>query len=140
MIRAFLDTNVVVDYLAKREGFYTSAAIIFSLAKHKKIRVYVASMSFATASYLIAKHYHNDISAVKLAIANLIKFCNVGVVDRSTVESAVASAFDDFEDAMQYACALRCNADIIVTRNVADFSRSAISVVEPDKFLRLLSE
>lgn len=100
MIRAFLDTNVIVDYLAKREKFYENAAIIISLAKHKKINV--ASMSFATASYLMAKHYHNDASAIKLAISNFIKLCNITVVDRTTIEDSIASAFDDFEDGMQY--------------------------------------
>ena len=70
MTRAFLDTNVIVDYLVKREFFYPDAAIIMSLAKHRKIKLYAASMSFATASYLMAKHYHNDPAAIKLAISN----------------------------------------------------------------------
>lgn len=138
MIRAFLDTNVVVDYMTKREGFYDNAAIIMSLAKHKRIKLYVASMSFATASYLMAKHYHNDTSAIKLAISNFIKYCNVTVVDRATVESSVASGFADFEDGMQNACAIDCRADYIITRNTADFSQSIIRAVEPNQFLNIL--
>lgn len=50
MKRAFLDTNVIVDYLVRREGFYDDAAIIMSLAKHKKVKLYAASMSFALSS------------------------------------------------------------------------------------------
>lgn len=135
MIRAFLDTNVIVDYLAKREKFYENAAIIISLAKHKKIKIYVASMSFATASYLMAKHYHNDASAIKLAISNFIKLCNITVVDRTTIEDSIASAFDDFEDGMQYSCASKSKANFIVTRNKVDFKESSIAVVEPGEFL-----
>ena len=36
MKRVFLDTNVLIDYLAHREPFFEEAAIIVSLAKHKK--------------------------------------------------------------------------------------------------------
>lgn len=138
MTRVFLDTNVIVDYLVKREFFYSDAAIIMSLAKHRKIKLYAASMSFATASYLMAKHYHNDSAAIKLAISNFIKYCHVTVVDRSTVETSVFSAFDDFEDGMQNACAMECKADYIVTRNVDDFTASSLNVVEPSQFLQAL--
>ena len=138
MTRVFLDTNVIVDYLVKREFFYSDAAIIMSLAKHRKIKLYAASMSFATASYLMAKHYHNDSAAIKLAISNFIKYCHVTVVDRSTVETSVASAFADFEDGMQNACAMECKADYIVTRNVDDFTASSLNVVEPSQFLQAL--
>lgn len=138
MTRAFLDTNVIVDYLVKREFFYSDAAIIMSLAKHRKIKLYAASMSFATASYLMAKHYHNDSAAIKLAISNFIKYRHVTVVDRSTVETSVASAFDDFEDSMLNACAMECKADYIVTRNVDDFTASSLNVVEPSQFLHAL--
>lgn len=72
MTRVFLDTNVLVDYFAQRDGFFDDAARIVSLAINKKIKLYVASMSFATTSYLMAKHYHNDSAAIKLAIANLL--------------------------------------------------------------------
>lgn len=32
MIQVFLDTNVIIDYLGNRTGFYDDAAIIMSLA------------------------------------------------------------------------------------------------------------
>lgn len=52
MKKVFLDTNIIVDYMAHRADFYNNAAIIISLAKHKKIKLYVASMSFATSAIL----------------------------------------------------------------------------------------
>lgn len=76
--------------------------------------------------------------AIKLAISNFIKYCHVTVVDRSTVETSVASAFADFEDGMQNACAMECKADYIVTRNVDDFTTSSLNVVEPSQFLQAL--
>lgn len=138
MTKVFLDTNVLVDYLAHRAEFFDDATVIVSLAINKKIKLYAASMSFATASYLMDKHYHNDSAAIKLAISNFIKYCNVTVVDRSTIESSVASAFEDFEDGMQNACAVACKADYIVTRNTDDFTESSIAVATPPDFLKAL--
>lgn len=86
----------------------------------------------------MAKHYHNDAAAIKLAIYNFIRYCNVTVVDRSTIESSIASVFEDFEDGMQNACAMECKANYIITRNVDDFTGSALSVVNPQDFLNAL--
>lgn len=36
MRKVFLDTNVVIDLLDKREPFYQAAVSIFTLAYHKK--------------------------------------------------------------------------------------------------------
>lgn len=40
----------------------------------------------------------------------------------------------DLEDAMQIAAAAACQADVIVTRNIADFSASPIPVMIPEDF------
>jgi predicted nucleic-acid-binding protein len=140
MKKVFLDTNVLVDFLAKRNDFYKDAAIIMTLGKRKEIKLYVASMSFATSSYLMSKYYHNDTVAIKNAIRNVINHCNITVVDRVTIEESTESQFDDFEDAMQYSCAMHCNADYIVTRNLKDFTESSIPCYEPAPFLRAITE
>ena len=54
MIQVFLDTNVIIDYLGNRTGFYDDAAIIMSLAINQKIELHAAAMSFATASYILS--------------------------------------------------------------------------------------
>ena len=138
MIKAYLDTNVLVDYFAQRQNFFIDATTIVSLAINKKIKLYVAALSFATASYLMEKHYHNNTAAIKLAISSFIKYCDVTVVDRTTIETSIASAFEDFEDGMQNACAVECKADYIVTRNVDDFEASTLKVVTPTEFLNIL--
>ena len=84
------------------------------------------------------KHYHNNTAAIKLAISSFIKYCDVTVVDRTTIETSIASAFEDFEDGMQNACAVECKADYIVTRKVDDFEASTLKVVTPTEFLNIL--
>lgn len=60
MIQVFLDTNVIIDYLGNRTGFYDDAAIIMSLAINQKIELHAAAMSFATASYILSKKNDNN--------------------------------------------------------------------------------
>lgn len=133
MVKVFLDTNVIVDFLAVREEFYSNAAIIMSLGLNKKIKLQAAAMSFGTVSYLLKK---NDADTIKLLIKQFCTYCNVEIVDGDCVENATQSKFDDFEDAMQYRCAQKAKADYIVTRNTKDFKFSEIPALTPEEFLQ----
>lgn len=41
----------------------------------------------------------------------------------------------DFEDALQLACAVSGKADVFITRNTEDFTGSALPVMTPEEFL-----
>jgi hypothetical protein len=41
----------------------------------------------------------------------------------------------DFEDALQVACGAAARADLIITRNIRDFSSSPIRASTPEAFL-----
>jgi predicted nucleic acid-binding protein len=56
-------------------------------------------------------------------------------VDRKTIDFAIASDFKDFEDAIQYACALEHNLTIIITRNLKDYKKASIIVLTPESYL-----
>ncbi len=55
MEKIFVDTNVVLDLLSKREEFYREAQDLFTLSDHKEINLYVSSLTIANAHYLISK-------------------------------------------------------------------------------------
>lgn len=133
MIQVFLDTNVIIDYLGNRTGFYDDAAVIMSLAINQKIELHAAAMSFATASYILSKNNNND--RIKTLIADFCKICRVVSTDEECVNYATLSDFEDFEDAMQYKCAQKAKADYIVTRNIKDFKAANIKVRTPEDFL-----
>ena len=133
MIQVFLDTNVIIDYLGNRTGFYDDAAVIMSLAINQKIELNAAAMSFATASYILSKNNNND--RIKTLIADFCKICRVVSTDEECVNYATLSDFEDFEDAMQYKCAQKAKADYIVTRNIKDFKAANIKVRTPEDFL-----
>jgi hypothetical protein len=52
--------------------------------------------------------------------------------------AAINSEFKDFEDALQnFAAQKGGNINVIVTRNVKDFTKSEISVLSPENFLTI---
>lgn len=137
MRRVFLDTNVVIDFLAVRQKFVEDAAKIMTLAFKGNIKVFASAITFSTASYVMARHHANSDENIRLTIADFIKVCNVTVVDVDSVSFATQGIFNDFEDAMQYESAVKASCEVIITRNVDDFSDSELPVYSPKDFLML---
>ncbi|PKP12495.1 MAG: PIN domain nuclease [Bacteroidetes bacterium HGW-Bacteroidetes-3] len=133
MDKILVDTNIVLDLLSKREAFYEEAQELFTLADHKKIKLYISSLTVTNTHYLLARNYKLD-EARKI----LIKFkvlAEVLTLDDKILELALVSDFKDFEDAIQYHSALENNLDIIVTRNKKDFKNSILPVFTAKEYL-----
>lgn len=137
MRRIFIDTNILIDFLARRESYFLHAASIMSLSS-KGFQILVSSLSFATASYVLAAHHKMSPKAIKQLFENFIKICHITTVDAQTVNRSTTSGFNDFEDAMQYFSAISAHADVVVTRNKSDFFPAQIPVLEPQDFLNQL--
>jgi predicted nucleic acid-binding protein len=58
--KVFIDTDIALDVLARREPHYTSAATLFTLADKKKIIIYISSLSFSNLNYLLSKQYNSS--------------------------------------------------------------------------------
>lgn len=56
-IKALIDTNVLLDHLAHREGFYLDAAVIFSMVDEGQMIGIVSSLSIVNCAYVLPKHY-----------------------------------------------------------------------------------
>ena len=132
MTKLFLDTNIVIDLLDKHEPFYHAAIKLFTMAYHKKVILYISPITYATASYLLRKHGQEE---VKGLLTNLRRLSRVTTTDEKTVDDALSSSFDDYEDALQYYSALHKKADAIITRNTNDFSAATIPVMTAEEFI-----
>ena len=135
MMKVFLDTNIVIDLLDKREPFYIDAVKLFTLAYQKKITLFVSPMTYATASYLLQKHGKEG---MRKLLNNFRQLSQITTADERVVDAALASSFDDYEDALQYYSVLTRNVDVIVTRNKKDFTSASIPVLSPAELLKQL--
>ena len=97
MKKVFLDTNIVADLFLKREPFCQNSLKLFTLGFHKKITLYVSSLSYATLAYLCRKMKKEE---RVLLFEKLRSLTVTTTVDRQTVDMALVSGFDDLEDAM----------------------------------------
>ncbi|MEL1245296.1 PIN domain-containing protein [Flavobacterium sp. DGU11] len=134
-MRLFLDTNVMLDLLGKREPFFESAAIIVSLADKGKATLSVSGLSYSTTDYFLKK-----ITSPSKSIESLRKFKTISdivALDEVIIEKSLNSGFLDFEDSLQYFSAIKAGAQFIITRNVKDFKDPEIPVLTPDEFLAL---
>lgn len=138
MDRLFLDTNVVLDLLGERVPFYDSAAKVATLADKGKVNLIVSALSYPTIFYLLSKFEDNNIVKEKLRKFKVIAETS-DLTDR-IIDKGLSSKFTDFEDALQYHCALKLDCNILITRNEKDFKGSDIPVMTPDEYLKSLSD
>ncbi len=132
MIKVFVDTDVCIDLLSGRQPFNNMAEILFSLADLGQIKIHVSSISFANIDYILRSQYGANHS--RKILANFKTLVNVLSVDNKTIDLAIASDFNDFEDAIQNSCAIENNLTTIITRNTKDYKKSTIKVVTPEVF------
>lgn len=134
MQTVFLDTNVVIDLLAGREPFYKEAQVLFTLADRGQVQLQISALTFANASYALAKHY--PVADAKKYLQQFKVLVSILPLDDKAIELALASEFLDIEDGFQYFTALAGGASVIVTRNKKDFKKSELPVLTPTEFLK----
>jgi predicted nucleic acid-binding protein len=129
----FVDTDIVLDLLAKRDPFFPFAAELFTKADRKEINLFVSSLCFSNLNYIVSRQ--KTAAEARKLLATLKVLVTVLPVDDKIIELALHSRFKDFEDAIQYHCALEHDIRILVTRNIRDYKQARISVLTAEQFL-----
>lgn len=129
---AFVDTDIVLDLLARREPFYYAAARLFSRVESGSITLAVSSLTFANLFYILrkqvtARHAHEVLLSFKQLVTVL-------PVDDVIIEQALTAGFTDFEDAIQYYSAVSAGCSILLTRNGRHYRKATISILTAEAF------
>ncbi len=133
MTNIFVDTDICLDLLTGRKPFNAISEKLFSLADRSEIKICVSSLSFSNIDYILKSHY--KVGDSRKALARFKALVEVLAVDDKIVDLAIQSDFEDFEDAIQYYTALENNLKIILTRNLKDYKKALIQVMNPETFL-----
>jgi predicted nucleic acid-binding protein len=136
-VKVFLDTNVLLDVLANREPFAEDAARILSRVESEEIEGVIAAHTATTLFYLLDKELGTR--RASRALADVLRLVQVAPVDEDRLLHALAMQWDDFEDAVQAACAEKAEVDFLVTRNEADFKGSSVPILRPTELLARLA-
>lgn len=129
-MRVLIDTNVVLDFLQEREPFVENAARLFERIDAGEIEGFIAATTITNIYYIVRRAAGRAVA--QDAITQVLSDLNICTVDLEVLEQALALNFEDFEDAVQYACAVVYSADAIVTRDAAGFVNAEIPVVLPE--------
>lgn len=135
-MRVFIDTNILLDVLARREPFFAQSARIWTMAERGEIAASVSAFSFNNIFYIVRKAAGKEKADKALRLSRDV-FTTVAP-DRQIMDQALDSEIDDFEDAVQYFSASHSRADYFITRNAAEFPASPLPVLSPQEFLALL--
>ena len=132
MNNLFIDSDILIDFLARRNN-YEEAAVLLSIVDKNKAKAFTTPLVFANVDYIITKFGNKEKS--KRAIKILRKNISILTMDEKAFDLALDSKFPDFEDALQYFSAANQNIDFIITRNKKDYSKGKIKVVTAHEYL-----
>ncbi|MFN8249234.1 MAG: PIN domain-containing protein [Ferruginibacter sp.] len=134
----FLDTNVIIDFLADRRPFSLTAAEIFNASLSGDVKIFISSVSYNNIYYILRQSLSHT-ATIKL-LEELSEITEVVDVTKAIIKKSLKSDFKDFEDAIQYNCALTIGKiDCIVTRDSKDFKKSALPVMNPQEALGIIN-
>ena len=134
-MKVLIDTNVLIDYIMRREPYSNDAEKLILLCKDMKVNGCIAAHSVMNIFYILRKEMSlEEQKKLFLCLSEFIEF--VGIDRKKLMNVLHNDEFTDVEDCLQSECAKAVYADYIVTRNVGDFRNSVVPAILPDEFLK----
>ncbi len=133
-MKILLDTNVIIDNLAQRDG--GESLELLTLCECGVLEGIITTVTLMDVMYIMRK----NISAAELreAAKMLMQVVDVIPALKSDIKAALFGDIPDFEDAVQASCAARIKAELIVTRNIKHFNGSSVPAILPSELLEVL--
>lgn len=129
-VKIFIDTNIYLNSILNRDEGISKE--LLSFLSEVDVEIYLNDISIINIHYIIRKKFDKDY--VKNELKTIQQEHGLVSVDKEIIEEALESPFKDFEDAVQYFCAKRIDAELIITDNIADFKHSNIEVISAKDF------
>jgi predicted nucleic acid-binding protein len=136
MQKVFIDTNVCLDMLAKREPYNEAATLLFNRVISNQVKGFVSALSFVHLEYHLRRHL-SAAQTMKILTQFKSMIIILPVTDK-IIEWALGSDFADFEDAVQHYTAISGGADTIITRDIKGFKKAECSVMNAEEYLKQL--
>ena len=136
-MKILLDTWVILDFLMNREGFADDAENILTKVVCQEINGYIMSKSVCDIFYIYRKET-KDASIACKRINDLLSIVSLLDTTKEDLINALSLSYtNDFEDDLMIETSKREKIDIIVTRNIKDYSKSSVKVLTPKQFLQI---
>ncbi len=133
-MKILLDADVLMDVALGRADFGPTSRALVDWCQHTPHATVVAWHTISNLFFLLSAARSN--SFARSFLGELLDFATVASAGTEGMRQALTMRIRDFEDALQVATAISTDADFIITRNLADYRESVISVLTPSSFLR----
>lgn len=135
MDNVLIDTDVILDFFFDRQPFAEYSAQVIGLCETNKIKGFVTPVIYSNVYYLLRQTARHD--KVIDNLKQLLMITDVLSMDKEVVSNALNSGFKDFEDSLQNFAAMKHGEiNVILTRNLKDFSKSEIGVLTPESYIK----
>jgi predicted nucleic acid-binding protein len=135
MDKLFLDTNIILDLVSPRPPFSLFAQKLFSKSQKLNMGIYASALSFPNINYLLSRVTNKE--TAKQVLLKIKPLITILPLTDKIIQLALASDFNDFEDAIQYYTALENNITTLITRDLKDFKKANIRVMTSEEYLNL---
>lgn len=146
-MRIFLDTNILLEYLCGRSKAMAIRDLLDAIEDYED-KAFFSSSSYCTIAYYIEMAFkeqgiHKPEKTIRtrevlnsiLSIATIADANHLGIISATN-----DPAFSDFEDSVQYQCAINADCDYLVTLNVKDYKnaeQNKVKVISPEEFIEM---
>ena len=119
----YFDTNIVIDLLDSTRPIAKDSFAIMQRATMEGRSIYINSDTVTNAFYILSKqkkYTHPELIKLLKKVVNLFEVVPVEqkeVLEALTLCEDEKSAYKDYEDALQYVCAKKAGASVIVTND-----------------------
>lgn len=141
MIRAFLDTNILLDVLVPERKSAASSVMILEQVKKGQMEAFVTTQSI-TDMYYIASQFDVKKEETDRLTQWMISYLNIRAVYESDIRMALKMDDPDFEDNALISSAKFEQCDVFVTNDKKILSRSdlgQLKAMKPERFVELMS-
>jgi predicted nucleic acid-binding protein len=125
--------NVVLDVLQKREPHYRASAAIIDHIVRTDVEAMLPGHAVTTIHYIVSR-YSDRVSADR-AVDWLLRRFVIAPLGRAELLQARLLGWRDYEDAVVASAAASAGCELIITRNVRDFSNSPVPALTPEEYL-----
>lgn len=137
MHRLLVDSDVILDLFIAREPHHTVALKFFSYLDRntESITPFMSHVAVANVAYILGRTKSQDYAVDR--VSSLRTIVHVATMTEEVIDKALSEPYKDFEESIQYFCAIENDVHSIVTRNTRDFLSRDLLVMTPREFIAM---
>jgi predicted nucleic acid-binding protein len=134
MEKVFIDSDIILDLLLRRDPFALSAAELFELGSNTTVQLYTTAVILSNVFYVLRKSSGNE--KAKKRLYDLRSIVHILPIDEKIVDFGLASEFSDFEDSLHYFAAKENEIPVLITRNTKDYKVKDMAVQTAEEYIK----